>query len=88
MKTKNINFLVFQNFYLNFAVFLSMFIKTYILLNFIHYYEKFWDFEEKSYVLPLYLMENGKVFKIIAPPQYSYSRLAWLYIYKRSWHNK
>ena len=32
----------------------------YNLLNFIHYYKKF-------YVLPLYLMENGKLFKVIAP---------------------
>ena len=31
-----------------------------------------------------------KFFVIIAPPPltYSYSRLAWPYIHKRSWHNK
>ena len=41
LNTKKVNFLVFQKFYLNFALFLSKFIKTYILLNFIHDYKKF-----------------------------------------------
>ena len=41
LKTKKVNFLVFQKFYLNFAVFLSKLIKTYILLNFIQYYKNF-----------------------------------------------
>ena len=36
-RPKKVNFLVFQKFYLTFAVFLSKFIKTYILLNFIQY---------------------------------------------------
>ena len=45
-------------------------------------------FEEKSYVLPLYQMENGKVFKSPPPPRYRYPRLERLYIHKRSWHNK
>ena len=39
LKTKKVNFLVFQKVYLNFAVFMSMFIKTYILLNLILYYK-------------------------------------------------
>ena len=39
------------------------------------------NFEEKLYVLLLYLIENGKV---IDPSRYRYSRLAWLYIHKRS----
>ena len=30
---------MYQKFYFKFAVFLSKFMKTYILLNFIHYYE-------------------------------------------------
>ena len=34
---QKVNFLVFLQFYLNFVVFLSNFIKTYILLNFIHF---------------------------------------------------
>ena len=45
LKTKKVNFLLCQQFHLNFAVFLSNFIKkTYILLNLIHYYHKikFW----------------------------------------------
>ena len=35
-------------------------------------------------------MENGKVFfrSSPPPPRYSYSRLAWLSIHKRSLHNK
>ena len=37
LKTKKVNFLFLQKFYLNFAVFLSKFIKTFILLNFIQY---------------------------------------------------
>ena len=41
LKTQKVNFLVFQKFYFNFAVVLSKFIKTYILLNFIQYYKKF-----------------------------------------------
>ena len=51
---QNVNFLVIQVFYLNFAAFTSKFINTYILLNF-----KF-KFREKSYVLTLYQTENGK----------------------------
>ena len=45
---------------------------------------------EESYILPLHLMENGKVFFRLVPPtpRYSYSWLAWLYIDKRSWQNK
>ena len=39
VEDQKVNFLVFQKFYLNFAVFLSKLIKTYILLNFIHYYK-------------------------------------------------
>ena len=39
LKTKKVNFLVFQKFYLHFAVFLLKFIKTYILMNFIQYYK-------------------------------------------------
>ena len=34
LKTKQVNFLVFQKLYLNFAVFLSKFIKTYIFTEF------------------------------------------------------
>ena len=47
------------------------------------------NFEEKSFILPLYLMENGKFFNSLPPPpRYSYFRLAWQYIHKRNLHNK
>ena len=52
VETKEINFLVFQQFYLNFAVFLSNFYSNVDLTEF-HSLLK-WNFEEKSYVLPLY----------------------------------
>ena len=41
LKTKKVNFLVFQKFYFDFEVFLSKFIKSCILLKFIKYYKKF-----------------------------------------------
>ena len=68
LKTKKVNFLVFQQFYLNYAVFLSNFIKktpTFYWISFIITLKE--NFEEKSCVLPWYLMENGKVFLIIVP---------------------
>ena len=41
VEDKKVDFLIFQKLYFNFAVFLSKFMKTYILLNFIQYYKKF-----------------------------------------------
>ena len=86
LKTKKDNFLVFQNF----AVFLSKFIKTYILLNFILYYKNFLWRNHAFYHYTLWKME--KFFKLLfqppPPPRYRYSRLAWLYIHKRCWHDK
>ena len=37
LNTKKVNFLVLQQYFLNFAAFFSNFINTYVLLNFIHY---------------------------------------------------
>ena len=50
LKTKTVHFLVFQQFYLNFAVFF----KTYKKPKFTEFYSLLKEnYEEKSYVLPL-----------------------------------
>ena len=88
LKTKKVNFFVFQKFNLNFAVFLSVY-KTYILLNFIECYKRFLRRNHTFYHYAKWKIEQFfKSSPPPPPPRYRYSRLAWLNIHKRSWHNK
>ena len=54
LKTKKANFFVFLQFYLNFAVFLQNFINNIHFTEFHSLLVLTDNFEEKSYVLPLY----------------------------------
>ena len=64
------------------------FVKTYILMKFIQYYKKKMRRNHTFYHYTF--VPNGKwnFLKSLSPPRYRYSRLAWLYIHKRSWHDK
>ena len=68
--------------------FCSIRVKLYKNLHFTEFHSLLkYIFEEKSYLLPLYLMEYF-LNHCPSPSRYSNSQLAWLYIHKRSWHNK